>query len=107
MSMTEAAKEAIHLKQLIKDMGKPHSVIQIFNDNQSAIAMAKNSIVSNKSKHISIREHFIREKVQSGEININYKPTEDMVTDILTKRLTELKHSRFTRTFGLSSAYLG
>jgi hypothetical protein len=63
--------------------------------------MAKNSVTSNKSKHISIKEHFIREKVQNGDIKLNYKPTEEMIADIFTKALSEPKHSKFTKSLGL------
>lgn len=87
MSLTEAAKEAIHLKKLSEDLGKSFGKITLYNDNQSAKNIAENAIVSSKSKHISIKEHFIREKVSRGELKIEYKPTKEMEADLLTKPL--------------------
>lgn len=62
--------------QLINDMGKSHDVIQIFSEIQSAMSrMAKISkVISNA---LSIWKNFICEKLQSGGIKINYKPTEE------------------------------
>ena len=58
-------------------------------DNQSAIAMAKNPQFHGRAKHIDIRHHFIREKVNGREIQLVYCPTGDMVADMLTKGLNQ------------------
>ncbi|KMQ81386.1 cysteine-rich rlk, partial [Lasius niger] len=103
MSLTEAAKEAIHLKSLINDIGTPHKTITLYNDNKSANNMSKNPIVSSKSKHIDIKEHFIREKVLAGDIQVQYKSTEIMEADILTKGLCGPKHTKFRDMIGMNS----
>jgi hypothetical protein len=46
-------------------------------DNQSAIAMAKNPQFHSRAKHIDIRHHFIREQVNGEEIKLVYCPTGD------------------------------
>ena len=58
-------------------------------DNQSAIAMSKSSKFHGHAKHIDIRHHFIREKVNGGEIQLIYCPSGDMVADMLTKALNQ------------------
>ncbi|KAG5888082.1 hypothetical protein JTB14_024854 [Gonioctena quinquepunctata] len=85
VALTDAAKEAMHLKQLIPDMGTPHQAIELFNDNISAQTLSKNP--SPRSKHINIKEHFIRENVQNGGIVVHHKSSEDMEADIFTKGL--------------------
>jgi hypothetical protein len=40
----------------------------IFEDNQACIALSKNSLVNTRSKHINIKYHFNREKVENGEV---------------------------------------
>lgn len=87
MALTEAAKEAIHLKQLGNDLGSSLTTVTIFSDNQPAKSLTENSIVSSRSKHISIREHFIRDSVLRGDVKVLYKNTEEMVADIFTKPL--------------------
>jgi hypothetical protein len=44
-------------------------------DNQSAIALSKNPVFHDRSKHIDIRFHFIRERVKEGRIKLDYVST--------------------------------
>ena len=65
-------------------------------DNQPAIALAKNSILHDQSKHIDVKFHFLRDCVDGGQIVIEFVETGRQLTDVLTKppvrfRLTELK----------------
>ena len=85
MSLTEAAKEAIHLKTLLAEVDVQQEAVMIFNDNQAAQHLSQNPVVNSKSKHINIREHFIREVVKQGHIKLAYQKTEDMDADLLTK----------------------
>ena len=59
--------------------------IEIMEDNQSTIAMAKSSVEHKRTKHFDIKHHFIRETVQTGKITLSYCPTADMLADIFTK----------------------
>lgn len=55
-----------------------------------------------RTKHIRVRQHFIRECVEAGDVELEYVPTGDQVADILTKGLPIVKHERFVRGLGLS-----
>lgn len=57
----------------------------ILNDNKRAIDLSNNSGYRPRTKHIDTH-HFIKEKVDSSEIKIEYVPTE-MTEDVLTKGL--------------------
>jgi hypothetical protein len=57
-------------------------------DSQSAIALSKNLVFHDRSKHIDIRFHFIRECVGDGKVDIEHVCTEEQIADILTKPLT-------------------
>ena len=88
MALSSATQEAIWIQRLLEDLGTVQDDgISIQEDNQGAIALAKNPIAHARTKHIQIRYHFVREAVEEGIINLNYCPTEDMVADILTKPL--------------------
>lgn len=63
-------------------------------DNKATIYIAKNKKISNKMKHISMKYHYIRRMVKKGKVVIEYLPTELMLTDPLTKRLTREKLSK-------------
>ena len=70
-------------------------VTDILYDNQSCIKMTKNLVFHDKSKHIEVRYHFIRDMVQKGAIKIKYVPTKEQVEDVLTKPLARVKFEYF------------
>lgn len=97
MALTQASKEALWIKRLLNEFGINIPTVIIFGDNQGSLALAKNSVFHARSKHIDIQHHFIRDTIKSGEVEVQYLPTEYMVADVLTKSLpTEMfrKHAR-------------
>ena len=54
-------------------------------DNQSAIKLAENPVFHKRGKHIAIKYHFIREKVENKEFNFEFVRTLSMAGDQLTK----------------------
>jgi len=102
MSASVACQEALWIKELLKQIGidvsKP---ITMFSDNQSAIAMGENPGQHNRTKHILIRYHFIRDQIEKGSVNLSYCPTQDNVADVFTKGLAKVKHNTFVNKLGL------
>uniref|UniRef100_A0AAV1TIP8 Polyprotein n=1 Tax=Peronospora matthiolae TaxID=2874970 RepID=A0AAV1TIP8_9STRA len=96
MSLYSATQEAIWLRGLLKDLNYcAKNATTIFQDNQGCIALAKNPVYHSRTKHIDIKFHFLREKVASAVIALEFKPTEEMVADGFTKALPRDKHSKF------------
>jgi hypothetical protein len=96
MSLASAAQQAIHLRLKLSEMGYPQQTkTVIFEDNQPAIHVATNPVTSVKSKHIDIKYHFIREKVEAGVVAVEYVASEDNPADCLTKPLEKIKFSKF------------
>jgi hypothetical protein len=92
IALCEAAKEGIWLFHLIKDIfPEDNSKLILLEDNQATIKTAKNEIISDRSKHIDVRYHFIRQHVMDGDIILNYCQTNVMVADALTKALDRIK----------------
>ena len=56
-------------------------------DNQGCIAMTENPIIHKRSKHIDIKYHFTRERVEMGEVRLEYVATEHQLADMMTKAL--------------------
>jgi hypothetical protein len=97
-----AAKEAVWLRRLLSELGFEISSPTVLRvDNQSAIAIAHNPEFHDRTKHIDLRHHFLRERVAAGDIELSYVPTGDQLADIFTKGLVREKHQRFTREMGL------
>jgi hypothetical protein len=91
MSLTAAAQEAMSLRSLQSEFSIPSDEpVLIYEDNQGAIAMSCNPVLHKTAKHISIKMHFIREKVLSGDVRLEYVHTEAMLADALTKALSKV-----------------
>jgi hypothetical protein len=101
IALTDATKEGIWLKKMEKELNEDHTILTIYEDNQSAIKTANNKIHNDRSKHIDVRYHFIREKIENGELKLVYCPTEYMVADIMTKALGKVAHVRLRMAMGL------
>ena len=81
--------------QIFKDLGVPHLIsengntMQVYGDNQGAIALSKNPHLYKRSKHIDIYYHFQRDLIEKGDILIDYINTSQIVTDGLTNHSLE------------------
>ena len=88
--------------------GQEPSPIVIHHDNQSCIKLSENSVFQDKSKHIEIKYHFIRDYVQRGAVQLQYVSTYELVADILTKALGRGKHVYFRDKLGVvKNTFLG
>ena len=63
----------------------------------------KNPEMLARSKPIDIRHHFIREKIENKDFLVDYKPSDKMVADILTKGLPKLKHYKCLEILNLKN----
>lgn len=84
-------------------MGDKIDTVELKIDNQSAIKLAQNPEYHKRSKHIDVRFHFIREKIDDGTITVSYVKTEDQLADILTKSLNKEVFNRLRAKIGLIS----
>jgi len=92
MAATEAAKQGIWLSNLLVELTrKKQKAVTLYVDNNSAIALMRNPVFHGKSKHIDIKYHFIRERVEAGQIKVERVNTLEQKADSLTKALTAVK----------------
>ena len=88
LGLSHASKEAIHLSQLLSELAQGSAKrIELFGDNQGANALSRDPQSHNRTRHLCLTEHFVREQVQQGDITVTYILTTRMVADVTTKSL--------------------
>lgn len=68
--------------------------------------MAKNPVHHNRSKHIAMKYHFLREVEAKGDINLKFCSSEEQVADIFTKALPRNKFQFLRMKLGVSEKYI-
>jgi hypothetical protein len=86
--------QLLWMRQTLRDFGYNLSKVPLLCDNESAILLANNPVEHNRSKHIDICHHFLRDHQQRGDINIYHISTENQLADIFTKPLDEKRFCR-------------
>jgi hypothetical protein len=95
-ALYDGVQEAVWLNSLMLSItGKPIYPIEVLTDNQAALALSKNPLANNCSKHIEVKYHFIREAVANRWVTISYLQTNSMPANGLTKSLANPKHIAF------------
>ena len=98
------ACQGIWLARLLVEFGsgdaKPKPAV-LWMDNQSAIALAKNPVFHDRSKHIKLKYHFIREAVETKKVELEFVPTELQLADMLTKPLGRVRFSELRSRVGM------
>ena len=102
MALSAATQEVLWLQQFEHELFPSISTpIRIYCDNKSAINLANCDGYHARTKHIDIRHHFIRQKIQEKKIIVTHVNTEIMVADNLTKAVTRSKQLFCAENMGL------
>jgi hypothetical protein len=110
MALFAVTQEVIWMRRLLNqvDPSKPSQVSEptvVYQDNKSTILLASNPSQHARTKHINTKFHFVRDQVNEATIKIEYKSTEDMVADILTKAVSRVKLNKHLESLGLKSSH--
>jgi hypothetical protein len=96
MALALVTTEVVWLRNLLEEIGLPQSKpTTIFCDNKSAIHMATNDVIGPKTKHISIKHHFLRDMIANDFITLQYIPSAENVADFMTKPLLGQRFLKF------------
>lgn len=99
----DAAKEAIHLRRILRDMGyRSPNPVSLRIDNQSAIKQAESPVDHEMSRHVDLRSHFLREQVRLGNIHCSYIHTTEQRGDIFTKNMPAPGFRKLRDALGVS-----
>lgn len=85
---TTATCQGVWLARLLSDLrSEEYRPFTLKMDSQPAIALSKNPVHHERSKHIDVRFHFIRECIGDGKMEVDHVRTEEQLADVLTKPL--------------------
>jgi len=107
IAMSSIVKQSQWIAQVLRDMGYSRYIgpnpltVDIRGDNQGALALVKNPHLHERSKHIDICYHHIRDLEERKRIAVTYIPTSEMVADGFTKPLGKTLFERFKSQLGL------
>lgn len=105
VAASTAACQAVWLAGLLQEiMGTLVTPPRLKVDNKSAIALTKNPVHHDRSKHIQTRFHFIRECVETGKIDIEFASSAEQLADILTKPLARVRFQELRELIGVVEA---
>jgi hypothetical protein len=102
--MSEVGKAVIRFRQVLAAIGFPqHGPTVVFQDSDSAIKLAEGPSIKRKSKHIFVREHYIRDLIKQDYVKFKKVATADQNADMLIKPKTPSKHIFETELFNKKS----
>ena len=105
-AMAQGICEGIWLKRLLADLKVPiDGSIKLLSDSQAAISIAKNPVQHDRTKHIEIDKHFIKENIERGVIEPIYTPLSLQNADILTKALPRTGFEDLCSKLGMLNIY--
>ena len=100
-AMAQGICEIIWIRGILNELRvKFTAPMKLFCDNKSAISIANNPVQHDRTKHVEIDRHFIKEKLERGEICMPFVPTSEQLADVLTKGLYKTKFEDFLSKLG-------
>lgn len=98
--------ELLWLKKLLTELGlPPKSGMQLFCDNKAAIQISHNPVQHDRTKHVEVDRHFIKQNLDDGVVSFPFVKSEDQLADILTKAVSSRLFHRFLVKLGIKDIF--
>ena len=103
VALSTASQEAVWLRRLLENVveDKEDNPAIVYENNQGTIKLTKNPKFHNRTKHIGISYHYIRQQVDNKIISVKCCRTEHMLADVMVKGLSKVQFERFRDMLGL------
>ena len=103
-AVANGVAEATWLRQLLQELSAPlRRATLVYCDNISAVYMTFNPVQHQRTKHIEIDLHFVRERVAVGDLRVLHVPTSSQYADIFTKGLPSSLFTEFRSSLNVCS----
>ena len=81
--------EVLWIRKLLEELKcQQQEACNLYCDNKAAISISENPVQHDRTKHVEIDRHFIKEKLEKGIITLPFIRSKDQLTDILTKTVS-------------------
>ena len=87
VGLSDAGNEAVYLSQLQDEMSIGKNGVLLYGDNESSMKLAENPVFHQRSEHILLRYHSIRQRVEKGMLELCKVDTELNAADMMTKHV--------------------
>lgn len=105
-SMAHGICEALWLRMLLTEIGFPiRGPMTLYCDNKAAINIAHDHVQHDRTKHVEVDQHFIKDHIKKGSIYIPYIQTKDQLANIFTKGLGNAPFSSLVSKLRMYSIY--
>jgi len=95
--------EVLWIKKLKIEIGFPPQLpSQLKCDNKTTISISKNPIQYDRTNHVEVDRHFIKEKIEDSSVELPFVRSEDQLADILTKAVTGRTFTRVLSKLSIS-----
>ena len=104
--MAHGVCELLWIRNLLEELGfKPKHAMQLNCDNKAAIDIAHNPVQHDRTKHVEVDRHFIKEKLEAKIIKVSFVKSEDQLADVLTKTVTGRVFHNLLSKLGIDDIY--
>ena len=104
-AMANATNDIVWIRNPLQFLGVCVSPARLYCDNQAALHIANNPVFDERTKHIEVDCHFVRECILSGVITPQYTPTHEQLADIFTKALGHRQYHYLLGNLGVSNPH--
>nr|GEX02119.1 copia protein [Tanacetum cinerariifolium] len=101
VSLSACCAQVLWLRTQLTDYGFHFDKIPMYCDSKAAIVILCNPVQHSRTKHIDVRYHFIKEKVEKGIVELFFVGTEYQLADLFTKALSEDRFKYLVRRLGM------
>jgi hypothetical protein len=102
MALLQAVKESIWINRWLDELRQStRNGRLIYEVNQGAIVLVHNLKYHTRTKYINIQYHFMKACMENGTIELEYRPTREIVTDALTKPFVKDMHWQLISVMGM------